>query len=58
MPVIFFPSAVSLINVSEALMKDIFVISIITLISTIVVMIATGKVAQSIIERKEQNKNG
>ena len=58
MPVLFVPSAVSLINVSEALMKDIFVISIITLISTIVVMIATGKVAQSIIERKEQNKNG
>lgn len=58
MPVLFVPSAVSLINVSEALMKDILVISIVTLVSTIVVMIVTGKVAQSIIERKEQNKNG
>lgn len=58
MPVLFVPSAVSLINVGETLMKDILVISIITLISTIVVMVVTGKVAQSIIERKEQNKNG
>lgn len=55
MPVLFVPSAVSLINVGETLMKDILVISIITLISTIVVMVVTGKVAQSIIERKEQN---
>ena len=58
MPVLFVPSAVSLINVGETLMKDILVISIVTLISTIVVMVVTGKVAQSIIERKEQNKNG
>lgn len=58
MPVLFVPSAVSLINVGETLMKDILVISIVTLISTIVVMVVTGKVAQSIIERKEHNKNG
>lgn len=58
MPVLFVPSAVSLINVGEALMKDILVISIVTLISTIIVMVVTGKVAQLIIERKEENKDG
>lgn len=58
MPVLFVPSAVSLINVGEALMKDILVISIVTLISTIIVMVVTGKVAQLIIERKEKNKDG
>lgn len=58
MPVLFVPSAVSLINVSEALLKDILVISVVTLVSTIVVMIVTGKVAQFIIERKEQHRNG
>lgn len=57
MPVLFVPSAVSLINVSEAIMKEILVIAVVTLISTIVVMVVTGKVAQVIIERKEQ-KNG
>lgn len=58
MPVLFVPSAVSLMNVGETLMKDILVISIVTLVSTIIVMIVTGKVAQAIIERKEQSKNG
>lgn len=57
MPMLFVPSAVSLMNVGETLMNDILVISIITLVSTIVVMIVTGKVAQLIIERKEHNKN-
>lgn len=57
MPVLFVPSAVSLINVGDAIMKDLLVIAIVTLISTIVVMVVTGKVAQTIIERKEQ-KNG
>ena len=58
MPVLFVPSAVSLINVGTAIMKDLLVIGIVTLISTIVVMIVTGKVAQVIIERKEDNDNG
>ncbi|MFQ9889690.1 MAG: CidA/LrgA family protein [Streptococcus sp.] len=57
MPVLFVPSAVSLINVGNAIIK-ILVIGIVTLISTIVVMIVTGKVAQVIIERKEDNDNG
>lgn len=57
MPVLFVPSAVSLINVKDALMDDIVVISIVTLISTIIVMVVTGKVAQHLIERKE-HENG
>lgn len=57
MPVLFVPSAVSLINVGETIMKDILIISVITLISTIVVMVVTGKVAQSIIERKEPHES-
>ncbi|WRK52588.1 CidA/LrgA family protein [Coprobacillaceae bacterium CR2/5/TPMF4] len=55
MPVLFVPSAVSLINVGEAILQDLLLISIVTLISTIVVMTVTGKVAQIIIERKEKN---
>ena len=58
MPLLFVPSAVSLINVADTLLQDILIISVITLVSTIVVMLVTGKIAQSIIERKEQNKNG
>lgn len=58
MPLLFVPSAVSLINVADTLMKDIIAISIITLVSTIVVMVVTGKIAQSIIQRKEKNNNG
>ena len=52
---LFVPSAVSLINVGEAILQDLLLISIVTLISTIIVMTVTGKVAQIIIERKEKN---
>lgn len=55
---LFVPSAVSLINVADTLLQDILIISVITLVSTIIVMVVTGKIAQLIIERKEQNKNG
>ena len=55
MPVLFVPSAVILINVGESILQDLLLISIVTLISTIVVMTITGKVAQTIIERKEKN---
>ena len=48
----------ALMNVGNAIIKDLLVIGIVTLISTIVVMIVTGKVAQVIIERKEDNDNG
>ena len=40
------------------LLQDMLIISVITLVSTIIVMVVTGKIAQLIIERKEQNKNG
>ena len=57
MPVLFVPSAVSLMNVGGELLGDIVVIGVVLVVSTIVVMVTTGKVAQLIIERKE-NKNG
>ena len=57
MPVLFVPSAVSLMNVGDELLGDIVVIGVVLVVSTIVVMVTTGKVAQLIIERKE-NKNG
>lgn len=55
MPVLFVPSAVSLMNVKEAIMNDLFIIALMTFVSTVVVMVVTGKVAQIIIERKEKN---
>ena len=55
MPLLFVPSAVSLINVADTLLQDILIISVITLVSTIIVMVVTGKIAQLIIERKEQS---
>src|SRR5699024_10503373 len=58
MPLLFVPSAVSLINVADTLLQDILIISVITLVSTIIVMVVTGKIAQLIIETKDQNKNG
>ena len=57
MTVLFVPSAVSLMNVGDELLGDIVVIGVVLVVSTIVVMVTTGKVAQLIIERKE-NKNG
>ena len=41
-------------NVKDAIMNDLFVIALVTFVSTIVVMVVTGKVAQIIIERKEK----
>ena len=55
MPVLFVPSAVSLMNVGDELLGDIVVIGVVLVVSTIVVMVTTGKVAQLIIERKENN---
>ena len=57
MLVLFVPSAVSLMNVGDEILGDIVVIGVVLVVSTIVVMVTTGKVAQLIIERKE-NKNG
>lgn len=57
MPVLFVPSAVSLMNVADELLGDLLVIGVVLVVSTIVVMVTTGKVAQMMIERKE-GKNG
>lgn len=54
MPVLFVPSAVSLMNVKDELLNHLLIICVVVLISTIVVMVVTGKVAQAIIKRKEQ----
>lgn len=53
MPVLFVPSAVSLINVAQELLENLFIIAIVLIVSTIVVMVVTGKVAQFMIERKD-----
>lgn len=58
MPVLFVPSAVSLMNVGNALMEDILVIGIVVFVSTLVVMVVTGKVAQKIIDEKKDKSNG
>lgn len=55
MPVLFVPSAVSLMNVGYELLGDLLVIGIVLIVSTIVVMVVTGKVAQYMIERKEKD---
>lgn len=55
MPVLFVPSAVSLMNVADELLANFFVLTIVLFVSTIVVMAVTGKVAQAMIERKEQD---
>lgn len=57
MPVLFVPSAVSLMNVKEELLQELLVIGIVVFVSTLVVMIVTGKVAQHMIERKEGMKD-
>lgn len=55
MPVLFVPSAVSLMNVADQLVNDLLVICVVLVVSTIVVMVTTGKVAQYMIERKEKS---
>ena len=57
MPVLFVPSAVSLMNVGEQLFADLLVICVVLVISTIVVMVTTGEVAQYMIERKEKREH-
>ena len=56
MPVLFVPSAVSLMNVGNELLSDIVVIIVVLVVSTIIVMVTTGKVAQFMIARKEGKK--
>ena len=53
MPVLFIPSAVSLMNVKEELIAYVAVITIVLFLSTIVVMVVTSKTAELLITRKE-----
>ena len=53
---LFVPSAVGLMNVKEELFENIAVIMIVLVISTVIVMVVTGKVAQYMIERKNINE--
>ncbi|WP_028043473.1 CidA/LrgA family protein [Candidatus Stoquefichus massiliensis] len=55
MPVLFVPAAVSLMNVGDEMLGDLLVIGVVLIVSTIVVMVVTGKVAQYMIERKENH---
>lgn len=55
MPILFVPSAVSLMNVSKALIENLVIIAVVLIVSTIVVMGVTGRVAQTIILKKEHN---
>lgn len=53
MPFLFVPSAVSLMNVGDILLTNLFIIGVTIMVSTIIVMIVTGMVAQYLIERKK-----
>lgn len=57
MPVMFIPAAVGLIAFWDKLKTMLLPFFIITIISTILVMITTGKVTDFILEKKEGNKN-
>ena len=56
MPVLFIASAVSLMTIIGDMLSVLVAILCITVISTIVVMIVTGMVAQQIIKRKENKE--
>ena len=56
MPVMFIPAGVGLIVSWEQLRPVIVPVCVITVVSTIVVMIATGKIADGIIEGKSREK--
>lgn len=57
MPVMFIPAGVGLLDSWPALQPVWVPVVLITLLTTIIVMVVTGQVAQKII-RKEQKKNG
>lgn len=56
MPPMFIPAAVGLITVWADLQKILFPIVLITFVTTIVVMVVTGRVSQEIIQK--QRKDG
>lgn len=56
MPVMFIPAGVGLINGWETLKEILIPVSIITVITIVTVMVATGRVSQAII-RRERKEN-
>lgn len=54
MPPMFIPAAVGLIAVWDELRAVLVPILVITVVSTVVVMVVTGKVSQSVIGRKKK----
>lgn len=56
MPPMFIPAAVGLITVWADLQKILFPIVLITFVTTVVVMVVTGRVSQEIIQK--QRKDG
>ena len=57
MPVMFIPAGVGLLN-SWGVLKPIWVpIAVITVASTVIVMVVTGRVTQFVIRREKRKKN-
>ncbi|WP_185259427.1 CidA/LrgA family protein [Anaerocolumna chitinilytica] len=57
MPLMFIPASVQILN-TWGVLKGIFIpISIITIVTTILVMIITGRVTQAVIKRDKRNKS-
>lgn len=54
MPLLFVPSVVKIVTLQELIMNNLFEILVVIFISSIVVMVVTGKVAQKIIQKMEK----
>lgn len=54
MPVMFIPAAAGLLDSWEKLQEILLPITVITVISTVIVMLVTGKVTEMMINRKEK----
>ena len=57
MPVMFIPAAVGIIESWAQLQRIILPVSIITVITTVMVMVVSGKVTQFILEREEDHES-
>ena len=57
MPLMFIPAGVGLMTSWSQLKTFLLPLAVITVISTFVVMIVTGKVTDFLLDRKEKEKN-
>ena len=55
MPLLFVPSVVKLVTLKSLIIENLIPLLVIIVISSIVVMVVTGKVSQWIIERKDDD---